>query len=277
MTGQLFESHAERARRGQWELEELPWDEPIHFCGASRRERLLCKLDTVDMVHVMYHLQLGARMRLGDYQVRAWRQDRDLLACVEWHDTDEQRHVRVLRKLIGTLTAKGESLERNDRPSSPEHIWKVAYSSRDRMNDERVLLHMLIDEAACRTLFAEVAARSRIPLVRAAFAACAQDDLRHGEYLTVLARERFEHLSSYALARLRASALMHVARLQSALRPHIPSFSGCGRGTPESVVAGVFAAASRALSELGPDWQRSALMRVVHVADRGPWMLWLLR
>lgn len=277
MSGQLYGSHAERAKRGQWEIGDLPWDEPIRFCGSSKREQMLCKLDTVDLTGVMYHLQLGARMRIGDHMLRTWCEDPALLDCIEWHDVDEQRHVCALRRLLSLLTSKGDTVQRNDRPRSQQKLWQVVYSSRERLGADRMLLHLLIDEAVFRTLFNDVGSKSRIPLVRATFEACAQDDVRHVEYLTVLAKERFGKLSAYELAPLHGAAVLHIARLQGALRPYVGSFSGCGRGTAQSVVSSVFGAASRVLSDLGPAWQDSPLMRVVHAADRSAWMLWLLR
>ncbi|MBI5534637.1 MAG: hypothetical protein HY898_18065 [Deltaproteobacteria bacterium] len=273
----MFEGHAERARRGQWQIEDLPWDEPIRFCGTSKRDQILCKLDTVDLAGVMYHLQLGARMRMGDHLLRSWNHDRALLECLEWHDGDEHRHVRVLRRLIDALQSKGETPARNDRPLSPDRLWRVAYSSRERLSDDRVLLNMLIDEAVSRTLFGMVAGSSGIPLVRATFDACSQDDVRHVEYLTLMAARRFESLGSYELAFLHGAAVLHTARLQSALRPYIGSFAGASRQSAEAVVTAVFGAASRVLSDLGANWKQSPVMRLVHSADRSPWLLWLLR
>jgi hypothetical protein len=277
MSGQLYESHAERARRGQWEIDDLPWDEPIRFCGSSKREQLLCKLDNVDLTNVMYHLQLGARMRMGDHMLRTWRNEPALLDCLEWHDIDEQRHVRVLRRLLTKLSGKGDAVARNDRPTSPASLWSATYSSREKLGADRMLLHLLIDEAVSRTLFNNVAARSRIPLVRAVFAACAQDDVRHVEYLTVLAKDRFDKLSLLESAALHAAAVLHLAKLQSAFRPYVGSFAHGVNGSADSVVSAVFGATSRVLSDLGPGWQRSPLMRIVHAADRSAWMLWLLR
>ncbi len=45
MGSQRFSERAEEARRAQWRLNDLPWDERIRLAGDSRRERLLAKLD----------------------------------------------------------------------------------------------------------------------------------------------------------------------------------------------------------------------------------------
>jgi hypothetical protein len=277
MSGPLFESHAERARRGQWGIEDLPWDEPIRFPGASKREQMLCKLDTVDLANAMYHLQLGARMRMGDHLLRSWRHDPALLECMEWHDLDEQRHVRALRRLVDALSHRGESPARRGRPLSPERLWRVVYSSRERLSDERLLLHLLIDEAVSRTLFNLVASQSHMPLVRATFEACAQDDVRHVEYLSSMVDERFGSLGHREMALLHGAAVLHIARLQSALRPYVGSFAGGANSSAETIVTSIFGAASRVLDGLGPSWKNSTVMRLVHTADRSPWLLWLLR
>jgi hypothetical protein len=277
MSGQLFECHAERARRGQWTIEDLPWDEPIHFTGSSKREQMLCKFDTLDLASALYHLQLGARVRLGDHAVRSWNKDNALLECLEWHDADEQRHVCALRRLIHLLESKGETIARNNRPLSPDSLWRVTYSSKERLSDDRVLLNMLIDEAACRTLFGLIASSSGIPLVRAAFDACAQDDIRHVEYLSAMAVRRFNAIAQHEVAVLHGAAVLHTARLQSALRPFVGSFASVSRSSAEAVVSAVFGTTSRVLCDLGPSWRQSPVMRLVHTADRSPWLLWLLR
>lgn len=274
---ELFESHADRARRGQWQASEMPWDEPVRLCGESKREQTLCKLDMLDVVTAMYHLQLGARGRLGRHMVRWWEQDDSMLSCMEWHDADEQRHVQVLRRLLRLIASKGEAVTRKNRPLDPKPLWEVTRGPTERLGADRLLLHMLIDESVSRALFAMVASESHVPLVRAVFDACAQDDARHVEYLTSMAAVRFDGVQPYLLAGLHASAVWHVSKLQGALRPYLSAFAGAAHTSQDRVVSTLFGAASRSLGDLGDGWKRAPLMRLVHEADHSPWLLWALR
>lgn len=272
-----FESHADRARRGQWLVKDMPWDEPLRLCGENKREQTLCKLNMVDVVTAMYHLQLGARGRLGRHMVQWWEQDDAMLSCMEWHDADEQRHVQVLRRLLAAVSSKGETVTRNDRPLHPKPLWEVTRGPSERLGPDRLLLHMLIDEAVSRALFAIVARDSHVPLVRAVFDACAQDDGRHVDYLTSMAALRYEGVPSYVMVGLHASAVWHVSRLQGALRPYLSAFAGVTHSSQDRIVTTLFGAASRALGELGEGWKSAPLVKLVHGADHSPWMLWVLR
>jgi hypothetical protein len=277
MVDDVFRGHAERARRGQWNLEELPWDEPIELCGASKRERLMCKLDMIELANAMYHFQLGARIRMGDQLVRAWPPAEHLADCMEWHDLDEQRHVRGLRKLLARLAASGDPVPPRNEHQDPARLWSVTYSSRERLDADRVLMNMLVDESVAQALFELVAKLGHVPLVRALFDACAQDDARHFGYLVDLARQRFDARAPRLLPVLQARVVAHVANLQSAFRPHLGAFAGASHSSRENVASGIFRAASRALGDIGPEWQRGAVTRLVHSADRSPWLVWLLR
>lgn len=270
-----FQHHAERARRGQWEVDDFPWDEPLSLSSGSKREQTLSKLDLLDVMTSLYHLQLGARGRLGRQLVSWWGPDEALLSCMEWHDADEQRHVHVLRRLLSLVSSKGESVSRNDRPLDPSPLWRVARSGTGSADE--ALLHTLIDEAVSRTLFSRMATDNRIPLVRAVFDACAKDEARHVEYLTAMARLRFEGEPPHRLVKLHASAVWHVGRLLSAVRPYLASYAGATHSAQDQIASAMFGAASGALSALGDGWKTAPLMRLVHGADSSPWMLWILR
>lgn len=272
-----FVEHAERARHGQWAVDELPWDEPLEFCGANLREQTICKLDMLDVAEAMYHLELGARVRMGDFMLRSWSADAARTECVEWHDADEQRHVRVLRRLIDRLTDAGEPVPARTHKASPKRMWRVACSSRDRLSNDTMLLNMLVDEAVCKTLYEALARRSHIPLIRATYAACAADEDRHMQYLLALCRARLREHNGLAASAMQARVVAHVAQVQSAFRPYLGSFAGACHSTPESVASEIFRAVSHVLSDLGPKWQRSPVTRLVHTADRSPWLIWLLR
>ncbi|MCU0694850.1 MAG: hypothetical protein MUF54_26045 [Polyangiaceae bacterium] len=270
----LFSEHADRARRGQWRIPDLPWDEPVRYCGESRRERTICKLDMLEVSEAMYHFQLGARARMGDYMVLSWDRDSAFLECLEWHDTDEIRHLRGLRRLIEALRQSGDDLPAAKKKPPPSHLWNVARSSPDSWDTNALLVDLLVDEAASRALYAAVARRSHVPLVRAVFAACGEDDMRHEEYMLTFLRARLAHRR---LLTLQMRAVAHVALLQSAYRPYYASFAGATHSTRESVAIELFRAASRVLGELGPAWKKLPPARVLHAADRSPWLLWLLR
>ncbi len=275
MSEPSFQHHAERARRGQWEVHTLPWDEPLNLSSGSKREQTLSKLDLLDVVTSLYHLKLGARGRLGRQLVRWWGPDEALLSCMEWHDADEQRHVQVLRRLLSLVSSKGEQVSRNDRPLDPSPLWRVAADGKGAA--DQALLHTLIDEAVMRTLFSRVATDNRIPLVRAVFDAAAQDEARHVDYLTAMAILRFEGEPPHRLVKLHASAVWHVGRLLAALRPYLASFAGATHSSQDQIASAMFGAASNALSDLGEGWKTAPLMRLVHRADSSPWMLWILR
>lgn len=277
MARELFAEHAERGRRGQWRLEELPWDEPVAFCGASERERTINKLDIIDAAQAMYHYQLGARIRMGDFISRPWSAEEAMAECLEWHDIDEQRHLRGLRRLVVTVRAAGNSVGVVSDKTDPRRMWRVAQTGPLRLDDQRLLLNLLVDEVVAKTLYDAVGKRCHLPLARALFQSCGQDEERHIEYLMALYRARGPSAGALDATRLQAGAVAHVARIQSAFRPYFRSFAGITHDTSEGVATEIFRAISRTLSSLGPAWERYPLARLIHTADRSPWLLWILR
>lgn len=277
MAKQLFADHAERGQRGQWQLEDLPWDEPVEFCGESAREKALNKLDLLEVAQSLYHFQLGARIRMGDHLVRSWLDDEPLAECLEWHDLDDQRHIRGLRRLMVTLRNAGPDISRNATKIDPRRMWQVSHGAPSRPDDDRLLLRLLVDEFVCRALFGQVGRRSHVPLVKALFNACAQDDERHVGYLSDLHRSRSAASGTLGRTLQQASTVAHVARVQNAFRPYLRSFAGATHSSHDDVAIEIFRAISQGLSATGPAWERSPLARLIHTADRSPWLLWLLR
>ena len=273
----VFRAHADRARRGQWKLEELPWDEPIKFDGSSKRERVISGLDILDLSGVLYHFLLGSRLRMGHHVLHSWSEDESLQVCLEFHDVDEQRHVQAFRQLIALLHKTSHGMVGNGEAASHVRLWRVTYPSRGRLDADRMLVDLLVDEAVTRTLLLMIANSSHVPLVRAVFEACARDDVRHVEYLTTMAQARLEALSAARVAALQAHTVVHVGQVQSALRRHFRSFASVANSSTDQVASEIFGAASRAIGELGSSWRSSPLARMIHGADRSPWILWLLR
>jgi hypothetical protein len=277
MTKEWFAEHAERGRRGQWRLEELPWDEPVEFCGASEREKTINKLDLIDVAQAMYHFQLGARIRMGDHISRAWSDEEALAECLEWHDIDEQRHLRGLRRLMITLRSAGNAVGMNNNKVDPRRMWRVAQTSPLKLDDERLLMNLLVDEVVAHTLFDAVGRRCHVALARALFQSCADDERRHIDYLLALHRMRGIHGGLLDITRLQAGSVAHIARVQGAFRPYLRAFAGATHDTPEGVATEIFRSVSQVLSGLGPAWDRYPLARLIHTADRSPWLLWVLR
>lgn len=277
MGNELFSEHAERARRCQWHLRDLPWDEPIAFCGSTRRERTICKLDMLDVTEALYHFQLGARTRMGQHMISAWTGDDGLAECVEWHDIDENRHLRALRRLTGRLKVSGDPLTTRKQTSSPAKMWGIGRNGNGAALSEHSIVNLLIDEAVTGSLFGSVSRRSHVPLVRAVCGACADDDHRHGEYLVALLRTRLEGTHPARVMAIQTKAVRHVARLQGAFRPYLRAFAGATHSDTASVATELFRSISKVLGELGPAWNKYPPARLVHTADRSPWLLWLLR
>ncbi len=277
MATEMFAEHAERGRRGQWRLEEMPWDEPIEFCGSTEREKTLNKLDLIDGAQAMYHFQLGARIRMGDYISRAWSSEEALAECLEWHDIDEQRHLRGLRRLTVTLEAAGNDVRVINNKTDPRRMWRVSQTGPLRLDDDRLLLNLLVDEVVSKTLYEAVGRRCHLPLARALFQSCAQDEERHVEYVLALHRSRGVSHRALETTRLQAGAVAHVARIQGAFRPYFRAFAGITHDTTEAVATEIFRSISKVLSTLGPGWEGYPLARLIHTADRSPWLLWILR
>lgn len=273
-----FTQRAVEARRGQWRLPDLPWDEPVKLAGASRRERMLCKFDLLDACDAIYHLKLGARKRMGEMFMRAWNDEEPLLESLEWLDTDELRHLRALRRLEGALRTAGREEPDNEHRTDPTRMWRVARCPRNRPTSvETLALRMLVDESAGQCLLLAMSRQTRVPLARAVFAACAEDDGRHADLMSGLVLRATEQSSPVRVVAMQSILIAHVARLQSALRPYFRSFAGVTGGTTESIATDVFHAISHSVGKLGTAWTRYPTARVVHAADRSPWMLWLLR
>lgn len=269
---------AEQARRGQWRLGDLPWDEPVKFSGSSRRERLLCKLDLVDAGEALYHFKLGARKRMAELHTRAWTEDHRMAPCVEWMDADELRQLQSLRRLLEAVRSADAEGPEAKRRASPRRMWRVSRSSRPgRTALPPLAVRMLVDEAAAHTLFRTLARDSHVPLVRAVTSLCAEDDDRHRHLLKSLIRDEIEEASPAQTVALQGIAIAHIARLQSALRPYFRSFASVTHSTTANVASEIFRAIAESLGDLGPAWVRYPTARIVHGADRSPWMLWLLR
>lgn len=274
----LFSHHADQALRGQWRLNDLPWDEPVRLGGASRRERLLCKLDLLDICEAMYHFKLGARARMGELHVRAWSEENQLSECLEWLDADELRHLTALRKLHAALRqAEKESPDGQRRPA-PSRMWKAHKCPRQRkLGAPTLALRTLVDEAITKTLFRSVARGNHVPLVRAVFGSCERDDERHVAMLTDMLVPWVADMNPVLVVALQGEVIAHVARLQAAFRPYFRPFASVTGSTTESIASELFRSVSQAVTGLGPAWVRYPTARIVHTADRSPWMLWLLR
>jgi hypothetical protein len=277
MIDEMFAGHAQRALRGQWKLEDLPWDEPLEYSGTTKRDRVICRLDTLDLTDALYHFLLGSRARMGDHVLRSWSEQESLKACVELHDGDQLRHVQGFRRLVGLLRKSDAATTPNGAPVQYARLWRATHLPRLGGDLDRMLIEMLVDEAVTRTLLLMVAGSSHVPLVRALFDTCAQDDVRHVDYLAALVRKRVEGLSGAQTAALQARTVVHVARLQSAFRPHFRSFASVSSCATDQVATEIFGAASRVIGDIGPSWQSSLIARLIHGADRSPWLLWLVR
>lgn len=269
---------AEHARRGQWRLPDLPWDEPVKFAGSTRRERLLCKFDLLDASEALYHFKLGARRRMGELYLRAWTEHDQLTECLEWLDTDELRQLKALRRLHKALFAAGQDGPDGKRRASPERMWSVSKCPRGMpMDVESLALRLLVDEAVTHNLFRSMARQSHVPLARAVFNVCARDDERHGQLMKAMLGEGLVKANPVRVVALQGVVIAYVARLQNAFRPYFRSYASVTGTTTENVASDIFRAISGAVGDLGPAWVRYPTARIVHSADRSPWMLWLLR
>ncbi|HQK16917.1 MAG TPA: hypothetical protein PLJ27_05655 [Polyangiaceae bacterium] len=278
MGSQRFSERAEEARRAQWRLNDLPWDERIRLAGDSRRERLLAKLDLLGACEALYHLKLGARSRAGTLYFHTWKQDDPIIECLEWLDTDELRHLRTLRRLIQTVhSSEQEDIEAKPH-ADPTRMWRVGRNPRGGPSSlEAEELRALVDEATTRCLLSTISRQSRVPIVRAAFSSCARDDGRHIAFLSDLAKLSLNHDDTMHVVRMQGVVLRHIARIQSSLRPYFRVFAAVTDATIDNVASEVFRAVSAVVADLGTPWVRYPTARVIHEADRSPWMLWLLR
>jgi hypothetical protein len=256
----------------------LPWDEPVKLPGGSRRERLLAKLDLIEACEAVYHLKLGARTRMGALFLRAWRDDSAVVDCLEWLDADELRHLRCLRQLEHAIRSAEQDGPETERRAEPARMWSVGRCPAGAPAElDALALRALVDEAATQCLLLSMSRQTRVPLARAVFSSCARDDGRHAALLGAIATQALEGTGPVHVVRMQGLVIRHVARLQSALRPYFPSFAAVTGGTIENVASELFRAVSQVVGELGPAWVRYPTARVVHAADRSPWMLWLLR
>ena len=222
-----YENLAEQARRGQWRLRDLPWDEPLRFSGSNRRERLLHKLDLLDAGEALYHFTLGTRKRMAELHLRAWTDDHRTASCLEWMDADELRHLQALRRLLETLHAAEREAPEAKRRANPRRMWRVSLAPRTGGSTLAPLaIRMLVDEAAGHALFRTLARESHVPLVRAISAVCAEDDIRHRRLLQSLIRDDLDGNHPVRTIGLQGVAIAHIARLQSAFRPLPPIVCG---------------------------------------------------
>ncbi len=257
----------------------MPWDEPVKLPGGSRRERLLAKLDLIEACEAVYHLKLGARTRMGALFLRGWGNDGAVVDCLEWLDTDELRHLRSLRQLRHAVHTAEQDGPETERRADPSRMWSVGRCPPRGTPSglDALALRALVDEAATQCLLSTMSRQTRVPLARAVFSSCARDDSRHVSLLGALAAQSMEGTGPMHVLRMQGLVIGHVARLQNALRPYFPSFAAVTGGTIENVASELFRSVSQAVGDLGPAWVRYPTARVVHAADRSPWMLWLLR